>query len=197
MNNSQKPSKKRFFIALLPPKDVQKEATKIKKYFKDIYNSKAALKSPPHVTLQPPFEWEIEDLPNLIQALNHFSQSQQPFFMTLNGFSAFKPRVIYIDVLKTSELLSIQKSLMSHLESSLNLVHSVSKSRPFAPHLTVAFRDLTKKNFYQAWPEFKDKEFYYNFMINEITLLIHNGSNWDIHSEYCFNQLNDLQKLIL
>ncbi|EAZ94336.1 2'-5' RNA ligase family protein [Crocosphaera chwakensis] len=186
MNNFKKPSKKRFFIALLPPKDVQEEVTKIKEYFKDIYNSKAALKSPPHVTLQPPFEWDTENLPPLIQELNYFSQSQQSFSMTLRGFSAFKPRVIYIDVLKTSELLSIQKSLMFHLESSLNIVHQVSKSRPFSPHLTLAFRDLTKKNFYRAWPEFKDKEIYYNFVINEITLLIHNGRNWDIHSEYCF-----------
>lgn len=196
MTNEKKPSKKRFFIALLPPQNVQEEATKIKEYFKDVYNTKAALKSPPHVTLQPPFEWEIEDLPSLIQALNNFSQSQQPFSMTLKGFSAFKPRVIYIDVLKNSELLSIQKSLMSHLESSLNIVHQVSKSRPFAPHLTVAFRDLTKKNFYQAWSEFKDKEIYYNFMINEITLLIHNGRNWDIHSEYCFNKYEFHREII-
>lgn len=186
MDNLKKLSKKRFFIAFLPPKNVQEEATKIKEYFKEVYKSKAALKSPPHVTLQPPFEWEIEDLPKLIEELKNFSQSQQPFSMTLNGFSAFKPRVIYIDVVQTSELLLLQKSLMSYLESSLNIVHQVSKNRPFSPHLTVAFRDLTKRNFYQAWSEFKDKEFYYNFMIDKITLLIHNGKNWEIHSEYCF-----------
>ncbi len=184
MNSIQKPSKKRFFIALLPPKDVQEEATKIKEYFKNIYNSKAALKSPPHITLQPPFQWDIDNLSSLIEELNYFSESQKPFSLTLSGFSAFKPRVIYIDVIKTSELLLIQKQLMSHLESSLNIVHQVSKSRPFSPHLTVAFRDLTKKNFYQAWPEFKDKEIYYNFIIKQLALLIHNGRNWEIHSEY-------------
>ncbi|CCQ60690.1 2'-5' RNA ligase family protein [Crocosphaera watsonii] len=187
MNNIQKVSNKRFFIALIPPKDVQEEATKIKEHFRDVYNSKAALKSPPHVTLQPPFEWDIEELPKLIQELNDFSAFQQPFSMTLNGFAAFKPRVIYIDVVKTRELISIQKSLMSRLESSLNIVHPVSKKRPFTPHLTVGFRDLSKKNFYQAWEEFKEKELYYNFRINELTLLIHNGRIWEINSEYKFN----------
>ncbi|MDJ0844860.1 2'-5' RNA ligase family protein [Crocosphaera sp.] len=186
MTNPQKALKKRFFIALLPPQNVQKEATKIKKYFKEVYNSKAALKSPPHITLQPPFEWDMETLPKLIQELNHFSASQQPFSMTLNGFAAFKPRVIYINVLKTAELLSIQKSLMSHLESSLNIVHQVSKNRTFSPHLTVGFRDLTKRNFYQAWSEFENKEIYHEFIINKLTLLIHNGKNWEIHSEYNF-----------
>ncbi|MGK7884285.1 MAG: 2'-5' RNA ligase family protein [Crocosphaera sp.] len=187
MNNISKISKRRFFIALIPPKYIQEEATKIKEHFRDLYNSKAALKSPPHVTLQPPFEWDIEDLARLIPELNDFSESQQPFSMTLNGFAAFKPRVIYIDVVKTTELLSIQKSLMSRLEYSLNIVHQVSKKRPFAPHLTVGFRDLTKKNFYQAWEEFKDQEIYYNFIVNKLTLLIHNGRNWEIHSEYKFN----------
>ena len=41
-----------FFIALLPPPEVQEIATKIKLEFAEIYNSRAALKSPPHVTLQ-------------------------------------------------------------------------------------------------------------------------------------------------
>ncbi len=187
MSNIKNTSKKRFFIALIPPEDVQKEAIKIKEYFKQNYNSKAALKSPPHVTLQPPFEWDIEDLPKLIQQLHNFSESQQPFSMTLSGFSAFKPRVIYIDVVKTPELLSIQKQLMSNLESSLNIVHQVYKNRPFSPHLTVAFRDLTKKNFYQAWPEFEDKEIHFNFTMNKVTLLIHNGRKWEIYQEFYFD----------
>ncbi len=190
MINSKKISQKRFFIALIPPINVQEEATKIKQYFQKIYNSKAALKSPPHVTLQPPFEWEIEALPQLIEELNSFSKSQQPFSMTLNGFAAFKPRVIYIDVVKNPELLSIQKLLMSHLESSLNIVHQVYKNRPFTPHLTVGFRDLSKKNFYQAWSEFEHKEIYHHFIIDKLTLLIHNGRNWEIHSEYKFNLNN-------
>ena len=187
MTNIPKTSKKRFFIALIPPSNVQAEATKIKEYFKEVYDSTAALKSPPHVTLQPPFEWDMEELSKLIKELNGFSASQAPFSITLNGFAAFKPRVIYINVVKTPELLSIQKSLISHLEFSLNIVHQVSKNRPFAPHLTVAFRDLTKKNFYQAWPEFENREIYHHFIINQLTLLIHNGKKWEIHSEYKFN----------
>ncbi len=179
--------KKRLFIALLPPAEVQKEATKIKQYFKDVYNSKAAFKSPPHVTLQPPFEWEIEKLPRLIEELEQFSQGQTPFSMTLKGFAAFKPRVIYINVLKSQEILSLQQQLMFHLETSLKIVHQTSKNRPFSPHLTVAFRDLTKPNFYQAWSEFQDKDIYFNFLIDKLTLLIHNGQRWEVSSTFSFN----------
>jgi 2'-5' RNA ligase len=178
----------RFFIALLPPKEAQQFANEIKQHFAEIYNSRAAQKSPPHITLQPPFEWEKEELARLEEKLAEFARSQSPVPMILDGFSAFKPRVIFINVLKNSELLAIQKALMDELESSLGIVHEVSKNRPFSPHLTVGFRDLTKANFYKAWDEFKNRQFHFEFLVSQLTLLIHNGKCWDIHQEFLFGK---------
>jgi 2'-5' RNA ligase len=48
----------RFFIALLPPQMIQDYANQIKQYFAEQYTSQGAQKSPPHITLQPPFVWE-------------------------------------------------------------------------------------------------------------------------------------------
>jgi 2'-5' RNA ligase len=181
-------SKQRFFIALLPSLEVQQFANKIKEHFAEVYNSRAALKSPPHITLQPPFEWEVEDLAKLEQKLAEFARSQYPVPMTLDGFSAFKPRVIFINVLKNPELLAIQKALTNELETSLKIVHEVSKNRPFSPHLTVGFRDLTKANFYKAWDEFKEQQLHFEFLVPQLTLLIHNGKFWDIHQEFLFGK---------
>jgi 2'-5' RNA ligase len=173
-----------FFIALLPPQEVQEIATKIKLEFAEIYNSRAALKSPPHVTLQPPFKWHLERLPDLEGCLEVFAQSHTPIPMILQDFGAFKPRVIYINVRKTPELLTTQKRLLHHLESSLNIVNNLEKSRPFAPHLTVGFRDLTKDNFWKAWTKYAKQELFFEFTINKITLLIHNGKRWEIHRDF-------------
>jgi 2'-5' RNA ligase len=107
--------------------------------------------------------------------------------MILDGFAAFKPRVIFVNVLKTPELLAVQKALMEHLETSLELVNEVSKNRPFAPHLTVAFRDLTKPNFYKSWDEFKQQQLHFEFLVPQLTLLIHNGKFWEIYQEFLFN----------
>lgn len=178
--------KQRFFIALLPPQEIQEEATKIKQHFAEIYNSKAALNSPPHITLQPPFEWEVEDLLSLEQHLYEFCKSQVSIPIILNGFAAFNPRVIYINVLKSPELLTIQKKIIYHLESSLGIVHEISKKRPFTPHITVGFRDLTKSNFYQAWVEFKNKTLHFTFTVDQLTLLIHNGKLWEVYKEFLF-----------
>ncbi len=183
-------TKRLFFIALLPPEEVRQVVTDIKQHFAQVYNSKAALKSPPHITLQPPFEWELEDLPKLEAKLGEFSQSQTPIPIILDGFAAFKPRVIYINILKNAELLTIHKQLTKYLETSLEIIHQVSKNRSFSPHVTVGFRDLSKANFHKAWSEFKERQLHFEFTVSHLTLLHHNGKCWDIHQNFSFSSLS-------
>ncbi|MGB3204113.1 MAG: 2'-5' RNA ligase family protein [Crinalium sp.] len=177
-------NKRLFFIALLPPQDIQDYVTGIKQHFANTYNSKAALKSPPHITLQPPFEWTVENLPVLEECLQQFVINYSPIPITLSGFAAFVPRVIYVNVLKTLELISLQKELMDCVEASLGIVDAVSKKRPFAPHMTVGFKDLSKQNFKTAWVEFENQELHFEFIATHLTLLIHDGQRWQINSEF-------------
>lgn len=176
--------KRLFFIALLPPQDIQDYVTGIKQHFADTYNSKAALKSPPHITLQPPFEWEVKNLPALEECLIDFASEHSSIPVILSGFAAFVPRVIYVDVIKTPELLSLQKDLMDCVEASLGIVDPVSKKRPFAPHMTVGFKDLSKQNFKAAWSEFEHQELHFEFTATYLTLLIHDDKRWQINSEF-------------
>nr|WP_293100771.1 2'-5' RNA ligase family protein [Moorena sp. SIOASIH] len=74
-----------------------------------------------------------------------------PLPLILKGFGAFVPRVIYINLLKTPELLSLHNDLMVTQETSLGIVYQTSKNRSFSPHMTVAFRDLTQPNFRASW----------------------------------------------
>lgn len=175
-----------FFIALLPPLDIQDYVSDIKQHFAERYASKSALKSPPHITLQPPFEWLVEQVPVMEASLKAFASLRSPIPITLSGFSAFAPRVIYINVLKTPELLTLQKELMSCMEAELGIADTVSKQRPFAPHMTVAFRDLTRQNFKAAWPEFQHRPLHFEFAPSNLTLLIHDGKRWNIGSEFPF-----------
>ncbi|MBD2449384.1 2'-5' RNA ligase family protein [Nostoc sp. FACHB-152] len=176
----------RFFVALLPPQDIQDYANQIKQYFADNYASRHAQKSPPHITLQPPFEWANDQVSRLEASLREFASQQKSLQVTLSGFSAFAPRVIYIDVVRSQELLQLQAALMAHMETDLGIVDEVGKKRPFAPHMTVAFRDLTKQNFKAAWPEFENRELHFEFAADKLTLLIHDGKRWNIKSEFAF-----------
>lgn len=186
--NCANPSQRRFFIALLPPPDIQAYATEIKQQFCDRYHSKAALRSPPHITLQPPFEWPLTEIESLRSGLQSFAARSQPFPMTLSGFGAFAPRVIYINVLRTPELLDLQQNLMAHLEATLNIVDQRSKQRRFAPHLTVAFRDLKPACFRKAWPEFESRSLEFHFPATQLTLLLHDGQRWNPYENFEFGQ---------
>ena len=177
-------SKQRFFIALVPPPDIEQHITEIQQYFAEHYNSRGALNSPPHITLQPPFHSLAEDVPKLEESLNQFSVNRRPIPVTLSGFAAFAPRVIYVDVVKSPELLEIHSYLMSYLEANLGIVDRVSQSRPFVPHMTVAFRDLTKDNFQRAWLEFAGRSLHFEFTASALTLLLHDGSRWNISNQF-------------
>ena len=96
------------------------------------------------------------------------------------------PRVIYINVVISQELLTLQADLMAYTESNLGIVDKVSKTRPFAPHITVAFRDLTKQNFKAAWLVFEKRQLDFQFTADKLTLLLHDGNRWNIKSEFGF-----------
>ncbi|MGB3695496.1 MAG: 2'-5' RNA ligase family protein [Spirulinaceae cyanobacterium] len=177
-------SQHRFFIALLPSVEVQDYANQVKQQFVEVYNSRAAQNSPPHITLQPPFLWQKENLPPLEKSLQEFAQNQFPIPITFSGFGAFSPRVIYLNVSKTPELLQIKQELEIHLQNNLGIVHKEPKNRQFTPHLTVVSRGLSKENFSLAWQEYKNKELYLKCTIAQLTLLIYNGKNWEIKKEF-------------
>lgn len=174
-----------FFIALLPPPEIQDYVTQIKQDFANRYASRAALKSPPHITLQPPFEWANANISTLEESIKTFASGRESVPIRLEGFAAFPPRVIYVNVLKTQELLSLQADLMTQMDK-LGIVDSVSKTRPFAPHMTVAFRDLTKQNFRAAWTEFQPRQLHFDFTAIQLTLLLHDGGRWNVSVEFPF-----------
>jgi 2'-5' RNA ligase len=175
---------RRFFIALLPPQPVSLKANEIKGIMRDRYASQAAFRSPPHVTLLAPFEWPIVKLPDLVATLKEFAATQAPVPMTLDGFGAFSPHVIYINVVKSERLMAIQPALLDTLAAKLGLMSERDRKRAFVPHMTVAFRDLKPHMFRQAWSVFQNQEIHFDFVVNQLTLLAHDGKQWTAKEHY-------------
>lgn len=172
---------KQYFIAIIPPPPIFDQALAEKQYFKEHYNSKASLNSPPHITLHMPFKWNEEKEINLTKQLHSFMALQQPATVRLDNFSSFPPRVIFINVLINEGLIKLQQDLRRYCKLELNLFNANYKEQPFHPHLTVAFRDLKKSNYERAWDEFSKKTFAAEFVANNISLLKHNGKVWEVH----------------
>ncbi|MEO0704918.1 MAG: 2'-5' RNA ligase family protein [Cyanobacteria bacterium J06649_5] len=178
--------RKRFFVALLPPAEVQAKVNDIKSIMRDEYASKAAFRSPPHVTLLAPFEWPIAELPALANALRDFASGQAPVPMTLDGFAAFVPHVIYINVVQSDRIMTLHTDLLSHLHKHIGLESKRDQNRSFVPHMTVAFRDLKPSMFRKAWSVFQRREIHFDFTVGQLTLLIHDGKLWTVKEHYDF-----------
>jgi 2'-5' RNA ligase len=170
---------KQYFLAVIPPSPVYEEALQLKNYFKERYNSKASLNSPPHITLHMPFQWKEEKEQDLIERLTSFKAGIKPFKVKLLNFNSFAPRVIFIDVVANEHLAALQKKLLKFSKKELNLFNADYKDQPFHPHLTLAFRDLKKSMFGEAWEEFQTKPFSADFLVEHIVLLKHTGKVWE------------------
>ena len=89
---------KLYFIALVPDEPVFTEVMNLKTEIKERFGSKAALRSPPHITLHMPFQWQEEKEAMLISSLNSVGSQSKEFNIDLRGFGSFPPRVIYIHI---------------------------------------------------------------------------------------------------
>ena len=177
---------KQYFIALVPPAPIYEEAMGLKHCFKDQYNSKASLNSPPHITLHMPFKWRADREDDLIESLGKFSTNQQSFNLELLNFSSFPPRVIFIEAVKSDALDALYKDLHRYCKKELNLFNAAYKDLAFHPHLTLAFRDLKKHLFIKAWEEFQQKKYNAEFVVDKISLLKHNCKVWEVIQDFGF-----------
>lgn len=174
-----------YFVAVIPDEQIYDQVHQIKLQVAEKYNSKAALKSPPHITLYMPFRWKEEKEDKLFETLKETTSHYKPFPVYLNNFGAFKPRAIFINVEENETLTALRKDIIRSFKRQLNIFDKGFEERPFRPHMTVAFRDLKKPDFRRAWEEeFKEKEFKGRFEVQQITLLKHNGKHWEQFKDF-------------
>ncbi|MEM6735154.1 MAG: 2'-5' RNA ligase family protein [Bacteroidota bacterium] len=169
-----------YFIAIVPPKDIQLEITLLKQEIAKKYGSKHALKSPPHITLHMPFKWKDKKLDQLGNAVKDMNTQLVPFRLVLKDFNYFEPRVVYINVVKNLTLEELQKKILDECRKKLKLNNANYKNQPFRPHVTIAFRDLKKQMFYRAKEEFEKRAYSGKFGVKRIELLKHDGKKWNV-----------------
>jgi 2'-5' RNA ligase len=168
-----------YFIALVLPQHLNEKVMKYKNMMLEKYNCKVGLKSPAHITLVPPFWMEHEKEESLIADIIFLSQDQHPFRISTNNFSAFEPRTIFIEPAPSEELNKVKKRADDFFDN--NVFYNLKiDHRPFHPHITIATRDLYKKDFHEIWPWFAEKKSIEEWTVEGISILRHNKKNWDV-----------------
>lgn len=174
-----------YFIALIPPDPIAEEVKAFKLLAAQRFHSKRALSAPAHITLQPPFKWEDQHLDEIAALLREFVQTALPFEQELHDFNCFKPRVVFVDVILNDALRELAARLKSALLPVLG--EEQTDSRPYHPHMTVAFKDLKPHFFFKAWEYFSQQSYQRFFKVDVLYLLKHNGKEWEVVDSFKFN----------
>lgn len=167
-----------YFIAIVAPENINREILQFKNYMLAHFGCKVALRSPAHITLVPPFHMHNSHENELLNTIKKFGSTLHEFDVRLKDFNCFKPRVIYVDVVMTEILLKTKKAFEDFLLSEGWPIKR--ETRPFHPHVTIANRDLEKKDFTEAWDHFKNLRYDATFNVNGIDLLQSERAGWRV-----------------
>ena len=184
--NKQKQDKALYFIALVPDEPIYSELWQLKEERHERCATKAALRSPPHMTLHMPFNWDETKEEALFKVLAVLAAEHKPLALQLNNFGAFEPRVIYVKIDESDELNLLQKAVTKAAAAKWH-IYPRSDSRSFRAHMTIAFRDLKKPKFHEAWEEFAFRNYSRPAPITSLSLLKHNGRIWEIYKSFSLN----------
>jgi 2'-5' RNA ligase len=169
----------KYFIALVPEGKIQEEATALKEEMKMLFNLKYALKSPAHITLKMPFEWNENKEERLIHRLQKFFETTEKFNLKFKEFDRFGRRVIFIDVVPSTPLNKLQESLGKFCKLELKLINELS-DKAFHPHMTISFKDVKPKNFDMYWKHIQSKKFKADYQVSDVALLKRIEGRWEV-----------------
>ncbi len=184
---------KLYFVAfLLPPKQAE-ELRAFQRQAAELFHSKRALRNPPHITLLPPFRFPSGKFSpaqkgkaqtSLIKRLQTFAErpSTQKLLnqleLHLHDFGFFAPRVVFVKVKPDKALLQLQAELQKATAEFTGF--PAIPTRPFHPHVTVAYRDLSKEQFPRAKRHFEKLSYQADFKPKTFQLLRHQNRNWKV-----------------
>ena len=168
-----------YFLAIIPPEPLLPLLWELKHEVARKFASSAALRSPPHITLHMPFKMKEKKRDALISGINQLTGKLTPLRVELDGFDSFPPKVIYIKVEASQELIKVQQAIASFMAKKMSILNASYKKQPFKPHLTIAFRDLKKAEYHKAWDYYRERPFKTACLVDHIALLKHDGKRWE------------------
>jgi 2'-5' RNA ligase len=168
-----------YYMAIVAPSEIDSKIKKWKEYMREHFGCSVALRSPAHITLIPPFWHDNSDEENMKKLLGEFCNGKKEFQIAVDGFGSFPPRVLFVNVQPSTSLETLKGQLEDYLIANSNLPVK-KETRSFHPHITIANRDLMKRDYLPAWEHFRNIKYAAEFPAKDISLLKHNSTNWEI-----------------
>lgn len=174
-----KDRKQLYFIGIIPPSPVFEKIQEIKHYVSEKYNCFRALKSPPHITLVPPFKYVESKEYLLIEKIQSFSIDEK-IIISIHNYDCFYPKVVFINVEKINALNNLYHRTSVFVQDELQ-IEQTHKYPSFHPHITIAFKDIDLPLTMRIYDDLQNNfPINITFEVNKISLLKHTGKIWEI-----------------
>lgn len=182
----QSQSHRMVYFSLVCPETVGHSIRGLQQWAFRRHGAMAAMKSPPHITLVPPFWWPADALDTLSAHAAGFRFTPESVSVRLEGFGHFGKRVLYVHVEPSQELQALQEAFGIHMRLHAGKAMTPD-DRPFHPHVTIATRDLSPAAFREAWDHFSRIDFRADADLNAISMMLHNPGAWNIHRTFVWS----------
>jgi 2'-5' RNA ligase len=166
-----------YYVAIVCPDNLNNKIKGFKLWMQEKFGCKVALKSPAHITIIPPFWFDINKEIIILQAISSFQSSVESIEVELTNFGHFTKRVLYISIKPNVHLERLKHEIEDHL---IALPGNVIKkeTKPFIPHITIANRDVKPPDFDKAWAHFMNRKFEAIFETQQISILKLSEGKW-------------------
>ena len=180
MTGQSNPNTELKLVAIVLPEPLYSIVRDQQNFIAENWNCVHALRTPPHITIIPPLPLNPVEINILQELARQVAVRQKSFRLSVNGYGAFKPRVIFIKPDVPSELSELYHSLREAIDLAMPLVLQKYPDRPYHPHITLAHRDVDREKFNEMWKYYRNKEIELSLEINQFCIMDHSKDGWKI-----------------
>lgn len=171
-------------VALIPPKKLVERLEEVREEFATNYKCKAALKTPVHLTLVPPFQLEPDKEEELVTALKAGEELDR-FAVELKDYGYFlENEVLFVSVAPSVRLSVLQQAVKNWVHEGFEVSEKYHNHEEYHPHITIGRKDIPKGRFADAVKEYSELKFAAKFENKAFYLWKHNGKEWEIHTRF-------------
>jgi 2'-5' RNA ligase len=179
-----KTSKQLKLIAIVLPDPLRSFIINEQKFISENWGCRHALRTPPHITLIPPFHFTLQEINSIITILSEAAKRHHAFRLNVIGFNSFRQGVIFMEPELSQALQDLHMDLNDSMGSYFPQILEKSGDRPFHPHITLAHKDVTREQFKEIRDHYKNKAAPSSVIIEHFNILNHIGKGWAIGEEF-------------
>ena len=177
-NNGNFPQQTHF-IGVLLPEDITLTLEDCRLYMREAYGCKSGHATPIHVTLVPPFrlpdEYSTEDLARAIES--DVLPKGLGFTGHIDNFDAFGDRTLFAKVVTDEKWVALRDAVYGAVVKAAPGC-TKKDGRPFAPHLTVANRDVPVGVMTDALQVMNELNLVEDFPVDNVTIFERQDGKW-------------------